>query len=73
MEQCGERTQNSTGVGNADASEATVRSVKNPYMHGALLAKGATAVIEHSEHWKTLLIHYISHKPTDNPYAHPSS
>jgi hypothetical protein len=34
-------------------------------------AKGATAAIEHFERWKTILIDYIPHKPTDDRYAYP--
>jgi chorismate synthase len=58
-------------VRNADCDAQTVGSVVNAYMHGAPLAKGATAAIEHSERWKTILIDYIPHKPTDDPYAYP--
>jgi hypothetical protein len=58
-EQRWERRHVAESVHNAGASAATVASVENSYMHGALLAKGATAAIEHSEHWKTLLIDYI--------------
>jgi hypothetical protein len=36
-------------VWNADCDAQTVGSVVNSYMHGAPLAKGATAAIEHSE------------------------
>jgi hypothetical protein len=76
-EACGtpwERACDGTYVGsvrNADRDAQTVGSVVNSYMHGAQLAKGATAAIEHSERWKTILIDYIPHKPTDDPYAYP--
>jgi hypothetical protein len=50
-------------VRNADCDAQTVGSVVNSYMHGAPLAKGATAAIEHCERWKAILIDYIPHKP----------
>jgi uncharacterized protein YerC len=71
VEQRWERRHVGESVHNAGASAATVGRVEHSYMHGALLAKGVTAAIEHSEHLKTLLIDYIPHKPTDDPYAHP--
>jgi hypothetical protein len=58
-------------VRNADCDSQTVGSVVNAYMHRAQLAKGATAAIDHSERWKTILIDYIPHKLTDDPYAYP--
>jgi hypothetical protein len=58
-------------VRNADRDAQTVGSVVNAYTHGAQLAKGVTAAIDHSDGWKPILIDYIPHKPTDDPYAYP--
>jgi hypothetical protein len=66
--ECNAKTVGS--VRNADCDAQTVGSVVNPYMHCAPLAKGATEAIEHSERWKTILIDYILHKLTDDPFAY---